>query len=71
MPVLVGDFSLLLVGLDKNSGITYEVRVALSQDQLHSLRVDEGHEAKHPLLLVRDPHVVHRPIDATNRTNNR
>ena len=64
VPVLVGDFSLLPVGLDEHSRITDKVRVPFGQDELHSLRVHEGHKPKHPLLLVWDPHILNRPINA-------
>lgn len=69
VPELVWDFALLLVRLDKNSGITNKVRVPLGQDELHCLWVDEGDKTKHTLLLVWNPHVLHRPIDASQKQN--
>ena len=63
MPVLVGDLALLLVGLDEHTRVADEVRVALGQDQLHRLRVHEGDEPEHALLLVRDAHVVDGAVD--------
>jgi hypothetical protein len=60
-PVLVWDFAFLLVRLNKNPGMTHKVRVPFGQNALHSLWVHEGHEPKHPLLLVRYPHVLNWP----------
>lgn len=65
LPVLVGDLALLLVWLDEHAGVADEVRVALGEDQLHRLRVDEGDEAEHALLLVRDANVVDGAVDAS------
>jgi hypothetical protein len=64
LPVLVRDLALLLVWLDENAGVADEVRVAFGQDELHRLWVDEGDEAEHALLLVRDAHVVDGAVDA-------
>jgi hypothetical protein len=63
-PEPVGDLALLLVWLDKHARVAHEMRVALVQDDLHALRVDEGDEAEHALLLVGDAHVLHRPVHA-------
>jgi hypothetical protein len=67
-PEPVGDLALLLVGLDEHAGVAHEVRVALAEDDLHRLGVDEGDEAEHALLLVRDAHVLHRPVHAAKET---
>ena len=63
-PEPVGDLALLLVGLDEHAGVAHEMRVALAEEDLHRLGVDEGDEAEHALLLVRDAHVLHRPEHA-------
>jgi hypothetical protein len=63
-PEPVGDLALLLVGLDEHARVAHEVRVALAQDDPHRLGVDEADEAEHALLLVRDAHVLHRPVHA-------
>jgi len=63
-PEPVGDLALLLVGLDEHARVAHEMRVALAEDDLHRLGVDEGDEAEHALLLVRDAHVLHRPEHA-------
>jgi hypothetical protein len=64
LPVLVGDLALLLVRLDEDARVADEVRVAFGQDELHRLWVDEGDEAEHALLLVRDADVVDGAVDA-------
>ena len=56
--LLVRDFSLLLVGLNKHARITYEMRVAFGQNDLHSLREHKRNKPKHPLLLVWNPHIL-------------
>jgi hypothetical protein len=66
VPVLVGDSALLLVRLDEHARVADEVRVALGQDELDRLRVHEGDEPEHALLLARDTHVVQRPVDAAS-----
>ena len=66
MPVLVGDFSFLFVRLHKDSSIADEMRIPFCQDELHCLRVHKGHEPKHSLLLIRDPHILNWPVDAKN-----
>jgi hypothetical protein len=63
-PEPVGDLALLLVGLDEHARVAHEVRVSLAQDDPHRLGVDEADEAEHALLLVRDAHVLHRPVHA-------
>uniref|UniRef100_A0A0A9BDS9 Uncharacterized protein n=1 Tax=Arundo donax TaxID=35708 RepID=A0A0A9BDS9_ARUDO len=40
------------------------MRVALGQDGLHSVRVNECDESEHALLLVWDAHILHRPVHA-------
>jgi hypothetical protein len=65
MPVLIGDLALLLVRLDEHACVADEVRVALGQDELHGLWIDEGDEPEHALLLVGDAHVVNWTVDAT------
>ena len=65
MPVLVGDFALLLVGFHEDAGVADEMRIPFSEDQFHRLRVDEGHESEHPFLLVRNSHVLDRPVNAS------
>ena len=67
MPVLVGDFSFLLVRLHKDPSIADEMRISFCQDELHCLRIHKGHEPEHSLLLIRDPHILNRPVDAKNR----
>lgn len=64
MPEPVGDLTLLLVRLDKDARVADEVWVALGEDEPHRLRVDEGDEAEHALRLVRDAHVLYRPVHA-------
>jgi hypothetical protein len=46
------------------------VRVALGEDQLHRLRVHEGDEPEHALLLVGNAHVVDGAVDATVQMKN-
>jgi hypothetical protein len=47
------------------------MRVSLGEDEPDRLRVHEGDEAEHALLLIRDAHVLHRPEEAApgNRFN--
>ena len=70
-PEPVRDLALLLVGLDEHARVAHEMRVALAEDDLHRLGVDEGDEAEHALLLVRDAHVLHRPVHAAKQTTGR
>jgi hypothetical protein len=63
-PEPVGDLALLLVGLDEHARVAHEMRVPLAQDDLHRLCIDEGDEAEHALLLVRDAHVLHWSVQA-------
>ena len=63
-PEPVGDLALLLVGLDEHARVAHEVRVPLAQDDPHRLCIDEGDEAEHALLLVRDAHVLHWSVQA-------
>lgn len=66
--VLVGKFTLLLVGFNKNPSITDEMRVAFGQNKLDGVGINEGDESEHPLLLVWYSHVLHRPVDASKTT---
>ena len=63
-PEPVAELAHLLVWLDEHARVAHEMRVALAQDDPHALRIDEGDEAEHALLLVRDAHVLHRPVHA-------
>jgi hypothetical protein len=66
VPVLVWDFSLLLVRLNKHTSIANKMRVPFGKNELHSLRINKSNKTKHPLLLVRNPHILNRPINASN-----
>ena len=60
MHILIQYFSLLLIGLDKYTGIAYEVRISFGKNEPHSFWVDKRHKPKHSLLLVRNPYILHR-----------
>ena len=65
----VRDLALLLVGLDEDPRVADEVRVALGKDEPNRLRVEEGDEAEHAFRLVRDAHVLYRPVHAVGPTD--
>ena len=65
--LLVWNFPLLLVRLNKHARITYEMRVPFGQNDLHSLRVYERNKPEHSLLLVRNPYILHWPKLASNQ----
>lgn len=59
--MLVWDFALLFVWLDEHTGVADEMRVALGKNELHGFWIVECDETKHPLLLIRDPHILNWP----------
>lgn len=65
--ILFHNFPFFLVGLDKDTRITYKMRVPSSQNEFHSLWIDKGNKPKHPLLLVWDPHILHWSKNASKR----
>lgn len=69
MPVLVWDFAFLFVWLNKHPCITNKMRIPFGQDYLHRLWINKGNKSKHPLLLIRNPHILHWPINTSkNKT---
>ena len=69
MPVLVWDFAFLFVRLNKHPCITNKMRVPFGQYYLHGLWIQKGNKSKHPLLLIRNPHILHWPINTSkNKT---
>nr|GMD09666.1 hypothetical protein Iba_chr06dCG10330 [Ipomoea batatas] len=46
------------------------MRISFCQDELHSLRVDKRNKTKHPLLLIWNPNIMHRPIYTTSIIRN-
>lgn len=63
--ILIQDFSLLLVGLDKHAGITYKMRISFGQYEPHSFWVDKCNKTKHSFLLVWNPYILNWPVLAS------